>query len=121
MVKAVFDTNILIDHLNGVEQARRELDLHHDRAISIVTWMEVMVDAPTEARDETRLFLDGFERIALDQAVAERAVELRRQDRIRLPDAIIRASAATRGALLVTRNTKDFDAEDPGVRVPYRL
>lgn len=121
MVKAVFDTNILIDHLNGVEAARREIDLHSDRAISVVTWMEVMVGAPEDARDETRVFLDHFERIPLDQNVAERAVELRRRDRMRLPDAIIRASAIASGGLLITRDAKDFDAEDPGVRMPYRL
>lgn len=121
MVKAVFDTNILIDHLNGVEAARHELELHIQRAISVITWMEVMVGAPEEAREDTRDFLGTFEHIALDQAVAERAVDLRRRDRTRLPDAIIRASAAVHGGLLITRDAKDFDARDPGVRVPYRL
>ncbi len=37
----------------------------------------------------------------------------------RLPDAIIWATAREASALLVTRNTKDFPADVPGVRVPY--
>ncbi|MEA2831219.1 MAG: hypothetical protein QOF22_1967 [Bradyrhizobium sp.] len=49
--------------------------------------------------------------------IAERAVGLRRDHHIKLPDAIIRAHAM----LLVARNTKDFEADDPGVRMPYRL
>jgi predicted nucleic acid-binding protein len=121
MVKAVFDTNILIDLLNGVEQAGREMERYSDRAISIVTWVEVMSGGPETSRDMTRVFLDDFELVQLDQDVAERTVELRREGKLKLPDAIIRASAEARGGLLVTRNTKDFDADDPGVRVPYRL
>ena len=52
--------------------------------------------------------------------VTEQAVALRREHRIRLPDAIIWATARASGALLVTRNTKDFPANDPGIRVPYQ-
>jgi len=40
---------------------------------------------------------------------------------MRLPDAIIRASAQTRDMLLITRKTKDFPAGDPSVRAPYQL
>jgi predicted nucleic acid-binding protein len=36
-------------------------------------------------------------------------------------DAIILATAQSRGRVLITRNTKDFPAEMPGIRVPYTL
>lgn len=121
MVKAVFDTNILIDHLNGVEAAKHELERYDHRAVSIVTWMEVLIGADDAVRDATRMFLDEFDLVPLNETVAERAIALRRRDRMRLPDAVILASAETSGALLVTRNTKDFDETSPGVRVPYRL
>jgi predicted nucleic acid-binding protein len=39
---------------------------------------------------------------------------------MKLPDAIIWAAAQSEDRILVTRNTRDFPAEDPGVRVPYR-
>jgi predicted nucleic acid-binding protein len=81
--------------------------------------MEVMAGAPTEAESATRVFLSEFTLIAPDTAVAEAAVRIRRDKRIRLSDAIIAATAEVQGALLVTRNTRDFDERDPGIRVPY--
>lgn len=120
MVKALFDTNILVDYLNAAPEARDELLRHTDRAISIITWMEVLVGAPPEAEARTRTFLDSFTLVKLDGDVAARAVSLRRAHRMKLPDAVIWASAQTHSMLLVTRNTRDYPAEDPGIRVPYR-
>lgn len=119
MVKALFDTNILIDYLNAVPGAKKELDRYDAQAISMVTWMEVMVGANDELQAPTRAFLGRFQRVDIDGAVAARAVELRKTFRIKLPDAIVWASAQQHGMLLVTRNTKDFPPDDPGVRIPY--
>jgi hypothetical protein len=40
---------------------------------------------------------------------------------MKLLDAMILATAQVNGAILVTRNTKDFPANMPGIRVPYTL
>jgi hypothetical protein len=48
-------------------------------------------------------------------------VQLRRAHHIRLPDAIIWATAQTNNAVLVSRNTKDFNADWDGIRVPYKI
>jgi hypothetical protein len=85
MVKALFDTNILIDYLNAVPEARDELLRYDQRAISIITWMEVLIGAPPEHAAATRGFLNGFDVIALDGSIAESAVALRQQHRIKLP------------------------------------
>ncbi len=121
MVGALFDTNILIDNLNAVPQAREEIARFDSRAISIVTWMEVMVGATPDVVEPTRRFLAGFEIVALDDAIADRAVTLRRTHRIKLPDAVIWATAQVTGRLLVTRNTRDFPRGDVGIREPYTL
>ena len=121
MVGALFDTNILIDHLNAIPQAREEIGRFESRAISIITWMEVMVGADVDLVEPTRRFLEGFEVIALDDEIAKRAVALWRAHRIKLPDAVIWATAQTGGRLLVTRNTRDFPADNPGIREPYLL
>ncbi|MBI1774585.1 MAG: type II toxin-antitoxin system VapC family toxin [Proteobacteria bacterium] len=121
MVKALFDTNVLIDYLNAVPEAREELQRYEDKAISIITWMEVMAGVKAGLEAATRRFLDGFEIIGLDRSVAEAAVDLRRTRKIKLPDAVIWASAQANAMLLVTRNTKDFPASDPSVRAPYAL
>jgi predicted nucleic acid-binding protein len=41
--------------------------------------------------------------------------------RIKLMDAMVLATAQVNGAILITRNTKDFPAEMTGIRVPYTL
>ena len=121
-MRALFDTNILVDYLNGVERARDEINRHEERSVSIVSWMEVLVGAEKEDEEASiRDFLAGFQVLDVDRDTAEEAVRLRRGQRIRLPDAIIWATARVAGALLVTRNTKDFPSDDPGVRVPYSL
>ncbi|MDR0243445.1 MAG: type II toxin-antitoxin system VapC family toxin [Burkholderia sp.] len=121
MVKALFDTNILIDYLGGVESARAELGRYEYRAISTISWMEVLVGTSAQNEAPIRAWLSSFDVIALDSAVANRAVTIRKERRIRLPDAIVWASAQVNGLLLVSRNTKDFPASEPGVRMPYKL
>lgn len=68
-----------------------------------------------------RRFLSRFEQVPLNAGIAERAVTIRRATCICLPDAIIHASTEAEHALLVSRNTKDFSASDPWIRVPYIL
>ena len=121
MVKALFDTNILIDFLNGVPQARDEIARYEEKTISIITWMEVLVGADKDVEARTRDYLSTFELISIDDKVADRAVKIRREHGIKLPDAIVWGSADAHSSLLVTRNTKDFGRETPGVRIPYTL
>jgi hypothetical protein len=116
---AVFDTNIVIDALNGVEAADAEYSRYERVLISRITWMEVLVGAG-EDDAEVRDFLEThFEIAPLDLAVAEKAVKIRRAHRIRLPDAVIWATAQVNDAVLVTR--KDFDPSWTGIRAPYSL
>lgn len=119
MVKALFDTNIILDHIKGVKDAPVELALYDDRAISIVTVIEVLVGVTPASEAAERAFLGRFAVIPLDDDVAEQAALLRRAHRMKLPDAVVWASARREGRLLVTRNTKDFPVGDPGVRHPY--
>jgi len=120
-MRAVFDTNIIIDAMNGVPQADTEYSSYERVFISIITWMEVLVGT-LEDEKEIREFLGSyFEIIPLDEEVAETAVLLRRHYRIRLPDALIWATAQVQGASLVTRNTKDFRPEWEGIRIPYAV
>ena len=119
-MKALFDTNILIDYLVGSGEAERELQRYTERLISTITWMEVLAGARDEEEEDViDLFLRDFGVVDVSRAIAREAVQIRRTRRMRLPDAIIWATARHESALLVTRNTKDFPADDPGVRVPY--
>lgn len=121
MVKALFDTNILIDYLNAVSEARVELGRYEEKAVSIITWMEVLIGAEPDFETPTCGFLSGFHVLGVDERIAESAVRLRRDHRIKLPDAIIWATAQAHSMILVTRNIKDLPPGDPGIRMPYSL
>ena len=74
--------------------------------------MEVLVGATSGTEHGTR---------AIDDAIAERAAALRRTHRLKLPDAVVWASAQVHSMLLVTRDAKAFPVGDPGIRMPYAI
>jgi predicted nucleic acid-binding protein len=89
--------------------------------ISRMTWIEVMSGVPDDAGGETEEFLRLFAMCEIDEEIGRRAAALRHHRKsLKSPDAIILASAQVSGRILVTRNTKDFPAEMPGIRVPYK-
>lgn len=70
----LFDTNILIDHLNGVTKATREITRSKDAAISVITWIEVTTGAAsTEEEAILRASLSNFQCLEITCEVAERA------------------------------------------------
>ena len=119
-MKAVFDSNILIDSLNGVGAAIKEIERYAEGSISFITWIEVMAGAKSESDALIiRRFLRTFEQIALDADIAEQAVTLRRDTKLKLPDAIILATARVNDAILITRDTAFPDMT--GIRIPYKI
>ena len=122
MSEYVLDTVILVDALLGVEQAKRELLSRRRHWISRITWTEILAGAKPDDDGETEDFLRFFSVIEVSEEIGRRAALIRsQQESIMLPDAMIWASAQTTGRILVTRNTRDFPARMPGIRVPYTL
>ena len=74
-----------------------------------------------EERAAAETLFASMKRVDLSRSVAEIAVMERRKQGLKLSDAIILASADSEGCILVTRNTRDYDAHDPRVRFPYSL
>ena len=62
-----------------------------------------------------------LEQIPVSSEIEKKAASVRKELKIRLPNAIIKATADCENALLISRNTKDFPEDDPSVSVPYRL
>ena len=119
---AVIDSNIVIDFLNGVPQAAQELRHYRRAYISPITWLEAQVKAPPGLEAATLDVIDRhFSRLELDDETLTEGLRIRRTQRLKLPDALILASARVNGWQLVTRNTKDFPPSMPNVRVPYTL
>ena len=121
-----FDANIVIDALSGFLPARAEIQRAVSgggRAwISRMAWLEVLSKGDAVIVKGALAFMSHFGIDEMDEEIALRSAALRRErPRLKSPDAVILASAQTRGRVLVTRNTKDFPAEMPGIRVPYIL
>lgn len=126
MTGFTFDSNIIIDALRGFPQAESELRRAVERGgrvwTSRLVWIEVMSKGSGEGLRRAQRFMAGFGIDDVDEEIAARAAALRRErPRLKTPNAIILATALTRGRVLITRNTKDFPAEMPGIRVPYTL
>ena len=120
------DANILIDTLLDHDPARREIARIASSGarmwISRMAWVEVLSKGNEAVVRDALLFLSRFGLDEIDDEISLRAAALRRErPRLKSPDAIILATAQIRGRVLVTRNTKDFPAEMPGIRVPYTL
>ncbi len=121
-MKAVFDTNILIDYLNGESRAKTEIDLYEKPLISLITHIEILVGAKsTAAEQQLRNFLRHFTLCQVTPEIADFTVKLRQQHRLRIPDALIWATALVNECQLVTRNTRDFSMAHPSIRIPYQL
>lgn len=116
-----FDTNIIIDWLKRCPQARAEILRYRSHRISRIVWTEVLAGESLEARPPVQDALSHFEVVELDQRIASAAADIRHRMGMRLLDAMILATAQVNGAILITRNTRDFAAQMPGIRVPYEL
>jgi len=116
-MKAVFDTNILIDYLNGIEAARAELAQYSTRQISVISFIEVLVGAKSTAEENAiRGFLSTFEILNLSAEIANQTIEIRKKYRLKIPDAMVYATARTQGCILVSRNSKELKQEWPDIR-----
>jgi len=121
-MKAVFDTNILIDYLRGVAAAADEIERFETKYISIITYIEVLVGLDDEAIiQQVKHFLNTFDVVMVNHKVADLSVAARKKYKFKVPDAIVFATAQSLDAMLVTRNTKDFPLSIPIVRMPYSV
>ncbi|MBL7222435.1 MAG: type II toxin-antitoxin system VapC family toxin [Candidatus Brocadiae bacterium] len=130
-IDCVLDTNVVIGYLGGCDWAvatiRQKQTDGATCAVSQITRMELLA-FPCLTPDEeqaVRAFLGHVAIVGLTDAIEERAIQLRRKHRLKLPDAIIAATAVELGAALVTSDTQllglnasDFKAENPQFPAP---
>ena len=117
----LLDTNILIDVLRGESVALAWLEQQPKVQISVITWIEVLVGCHDGETEAVESWLETFHRLPIKDAVARETVRLRQQHGLKVPDAIILATARCADLTLATRNTRDFPRELGGVLHPYAL
>lgn len=78
--------------------------------ISAVVRAEVLAwhGHSTESLDAARVLLDVCELVPVNATIADEAARIRRETGLKLPDALIAATALLRSVALVTANGKDF-------------
>jgi predicted nucleic acid-binding protein len=112
MANVLVDSDILIDHLRGHRRFVRGKDAVH---VSAITRAELFSGRASEERVIRRL-LESMTDIPVDAAVTERAGRIRRTTSVRLPDALIAATAIEHRLVLLTRKVRDF-AGIKGLRI----
>lgn len=105
MTNVLVDSDVLVDHLRGHRRLVRANDTLH---VSAITRAELFSGRGAEERRIRRL-LEAMIDIPVDSSIAERAGRIRRMSPVRLPDALIAATAIERRLVLVTRNVRDIE------------
>jgi predicted nucleic acid-binding protein len=110
----LIDTNILIYHINknipkNSRSKLRQIFKNHFN-ISVITKMEFLgFKSHTEKSfKKSSKFLEHADVIGLDDEIVENVISLKRNKIMKLPDAIIAATAKNNNWTLVTRNERDF-------------
>jgi len=122
MIARLLDSVILIDHLNGLPEAKEfVLSLDQEQtAISVITRAEILVGVEPEDAPLVKALLDQFHLLIIDKPVADLAASLRQSQGWKLPDAFQAALCVYHKIKLTTRNTKDFDPQQHGfIEIPY--
>jgi predicted nucleic acid-binding protein len=108
--KFLFDTNIVIEILNNKELKFSEEQLEISFLISIISELELLSGSNITAAEEAQIkeLLSSILIITIDEKVKENTITIRRKYNLKLPDAIIAASAAAMNIPLVS-NDKIFE------------
>ena len=119
----LLDTNVAIDFLAGEEGAvsflNDALKKESVIAISQITRIELLSypEISDEEQNKVKSFLDGIEVILITEEVEARAIEIRRRNRLKLPDALILATAIACESTLVSNDSQLIRADIPGATV----
>lgn len=108
--KFLFDTNTIVYYLQGRREWVSFIDdtTMSERYASVITRMELLSFPGISSEEEERIrrFLADLAIIPLDDAIENTAIAIRRTARLKLPDAIVAATALSMGATLITGDQK---------------
>ena len=107
----LIDTNIIIDFSENRLPLNAKLFvaeiIDKEPNISIINKIELL--GFSLVTSEIMEFIDAANIINLTEGTANQTIRLRKKRKIKLPDAIIAATALVHDLTLISRNSKDFD------------
>ncbi len=118
--RALFDSNIII-YLSKKEIPYSYIDQFDEHNISVITYMEILGHRFRDKSEEKFIqeLLELFNMLYIDREIADKVIEIRKKERIKLPDAIIAATAISNELFLITRNIDDFKKIDVSISNPF--
>ncbi|MDB9487257.1 type II toxin-antitoxin system VapC family toxin [Dolichospermum circinale CS-537/01] len=115
-MKYLYDTNIFIyylaDDIIVNSWFTQEFLNVHEILLSPIIRIELLSFAGLSQEEDECIedLLSQFTVVPLSQEIENKTIQLKRNYKIKLPDAIIAATAINQNAILVTRNISDFQA-----------
>ena len=112
--RILLDTNCVIYYLNGVlpQSAKDALNvrLTIEANISVISKIELLGYSPLRnaSMQPVQNFVDNATVFPLDEIIVQKTIEIRRIKKIKLPDAVIAATAVIYGFEIISRNVSDF-------------
>ncbi len=125
-MKYLFDTNILIYYFNGglSDKIFHNISgmLQESFAVSVIAKMEFLGfnGFTHDEKKKAREFISFAKIIPLEDIIVERVIEIKQNFKIKLPDAIIAATAMSKNLFLVTRNVDDFKQINVNLINPFQ-
>ena len=114
VTRYLLDTNIVIYYTNDdlPENAAVLLDTEIEAGIyiSVISEIELLgFNAPNpETLQTLQHFIDGSFIIELTRSINAKTIEIRKSKKIKLPDAVIAATAIVHDLTLISQNDRDF-------------
>lgn len=109
----LIDNNAVIDYLSGKLPPKgmtfMNSIINAIPKVSVITKIEVMgYNAPATDYQLLSDFINDADVLQLTELVVNQTIELRKQYKTKLPDAILAATALANGLVLISRNLSDF-------------
>jgi predicted nucleic acid-binding protein len=111
----LIDSNAIIDFFNGkLPITGRQLLSGMEPVISIITYIELFSsnNIAIEEYQQLKRFADMTTVHPVNLSIAAETIAIRKKYKIKLPDAIIAATAIVHNFTLITRNLSDFKMID---------
>lgn len=114
MATHLIDSNAIIEFLGGILPDSgatwlQQLTEQNSHSLSVINRIELLsFNGSHEEMQTLTEFIEASDQFHLTEPVVLKTIEIRQQSKIKLPDAIIAATALVHQLVLVTRNTEDF-------------
>ena len=115
----IFDTNVIIFISKNIIKVENLISPDIKPSISIITYIEALgyKFETTEDLLYMQQICSSCQLVNISDLIVLETINLRKKHRIKLPDAVIYATAIVENVPLLTNNTKDFIALDGGVKL----